>query len=166
MIRRFAFNPGSAWVEPAEDDTGKEINPNLVDPLEGTIDPYFGHGTFIAGLVRQQCPDADLLSIKLMGPDGVVDEADLIARWTGWPTGRRVCAVGANRPIAVDVVLLSLGYYHEDHRRRTTTPRSASASTTCGRWDRGRRRGRQRQHHPAVLPGRLHPVPERSAAGR
>ena len=30
----------------------------MIDPLEGLMDPYFGHGTFIAGLIHQVCPDA------------------------------------------------------------------------------------------------------------
>ena len=55
--------------------SGGETDPNLIDPLEGLIDPFFGHGTFIAGLIRQICPDADILSIKMMGTDGIVEEA-------------------------------------------------------------------------------------------
>ena len=69
----------AASVRPATTDAeGGETEPNLVDPLEGLIDPFFGHGTFIAGIIRQTCPDARLLSIKIMDNDGIVEEADLI----------------------------------------------------------------------------------------
>ena len=41
------------------------------DPYEGVLDPDAGHGTFIAGLIRQNCPDADILAVRVMGGDGV-----------------------------------------------------------------------------------------------
>ena len=65
-------------VEPAEENSGGEPYSNLIDPLEGLMDPFFGHGTFIAGLIQQACPDARHLSIKVMGNDGIVEEAALI----------------------------------------------------------------------------------------
>ncbi len=37
-----------------------------------------GHGTFIAGLIRQGCPEATILSLPVMGDDGVVEEGDLL----------------------------------------------------------------------------------------
>jgi serine protease len=114
VLRRFALDPRTQQVVPAENDSGKEVDPNQLDPLQGAIDPFFGHGTFIAGLVRQQCPDADLLSVKLMGPDGVVDEASLIAV-LDWLADRHAAAQDGGAPAdVVDVVALSLGYYHEE----------------------------------------------------
>ena len=114
------WSPGCATtttlrnVEPATLATGGEPDPNLIDPLEGLIDPFFGHGTFIAGLIRQVCPDANILSVKVMGTDGIVEEAELITRSDSppapgrGPEGRRG---RVRRP--VDVLSLSLGYYHE-----------------------------------------------------
>ena len=60
IVERFLYDPDPCEVEPADPvHGGRESQPNLIDPLEGLIDPYFGHGTFIAGLVRQYRPDAD-----------------------------------------------------------------------------------------------------------
>jgi subtilisin family serine protease len=99
----------------ADDLGGGENEPNLIDPLQGLIDPFFGHGTFIAGLIHQTCPDADILSIKMMGNDGIVDEAALL-NGLGFLHQRQVDALGAGAKGVrdlVDVVCLSLGYYHE-----------------------------------------------------
>ena len=82
-------------------------------PLLGELDSHSGHGTFVAGIIRQNCPDADLMSIRVMSSDGVVKEWEalhalqvLAIRMQKWvnqePEGARV-----------DVVVLSLGYYVE-----------------------------------------------------
>ena len=45
---------------------------DLVGQLDGVIDPLSGHGTFIAGLVHQPCPDADIAGLAgraVRGPD-------------------------------------------------------------------------------------------------
>lgn len=82
-------------------------------PLLGELDSHAGHGTFIAGIIRQYCPDADLMSIRVMNSDGVVKEWEtlhalqvLTARMQQWVDGNP-------DGIRVDVVVLSLGYYHE-----------------------------------------------------
>ena len=46
--------------------------------FEGSLDSDAGHGTFIAGLIRQQCPDADILAMRIMAGDGVVPESDVL----------------------------------------------------------------------------------------
>lgn len=72
-----------------------------------------GHGTFIAGLVHQACPNADIYSWRIVPPGGPVAEyswltalaqiADLVHLYRqGDPRGRRI-----------DVLSLSIGYYHE-----------------------------------------------------
>ena len=48
------------------------LHGDLAGPLDGVIDPLSGHGTFIAGLVHQACPDADIVSWRIVpsgGPD-------------------------------------------------------------------------------------------------
>jgi hypothetical protein len=52
-------------TQPDPEDTG-----DLTGPLDGIIDAVSGHGTFICGLVHQICPDADLLSIRVIHSDG------------------------------------------------------------------------------------------------
>ena len=46
--------------------------------LTGSLDIEAGHGTFIAGLVHQRCPDARILSVRVVQPDGVIDEYDVL----------------------------------------------------------------------------------------
>lgn len=83
------------------------------NPLIGEVDPSAGHGTFIAGLVRQKCPDAKLLAVRVVQGDGVVAEADLLEA-LGMLWLRQALAIRRNRPDQlVDVVSMSLGYYHE-----------------------------------------------------
>ncbi|WP_180934905.1 hypothetical protein [Nocardioides ungokensis] len=63
--------------------TDPEEHGDLLGPLDGSIDPVSGHGTFIAGMVHQACPDADILSWRVVRPRG---------RWssrTGSPPSRR-----------------------------------------------------------------------------
>ncbi|GAB2690575.1 S8/S53 family peptidase [Thalassiella azotivora] len=82
-------------------------------PLLGELDSHSGHGTFSAGIVRQGCPDADVLSVRVMGSDGVVQEWETLhalqvlrSRVHRWVHGR-------SGGVRVDVVVLPLGYYHE-----------------------------------------------------
>jgi subtilisin family serine protease len=93
--------------------TDPEVTGAISDALNGGLDIDAGHGTFIAGLVRQKCPDANLLSIRVIQGDGVVSEGDLLEAlnmlWL-----RQKLAIIHNRPDQlVDVISLSLGYYHE-----------------------------------------------------
>lgn len=81
-------------------------------PLLGELDSHSGHGTFQAGIIRQYCPDADLMSIRVMKSDGVVREWEtlhalqaLTAAMQRWIDGKP--------GIRVDIVVLSLGYYLE-----------------------------------------------------
>ena len=48
----------------ATDLTDTETGGMSVNPLTGGLDPAAGHGTFIAGLVFQGCPDAVILSCR------------------------------------------------------------------------------------------------------
>jgi subtilisin family serine protease len=84
-----------------------------VDPYEGLLDQDAGHGTFIAGIVRQFCADANILALRIMGGDGVVAESNLLdAVWL--LVLRQQMAIAANNAAdIVDVVSASLGYYHE-----------------------------------------------------
>lgn len=98
----------AALTDPATDP---EVTGDLVGPMDGALDSHSGHGTFIAGLIRQICPKAEILAIRIMGSDGIVHESDLV-RALG-VISRTVDAAGGDRP-AIDIVSLSLGYYHED----------------------------------------------------
>jgi hypothetical protein len=83
----------------------------LTAPLIGSLDSHAGHGTYIAGIVRQVAPDATVLSIPVMHNDGLVDENSLQLA-LGLVLGRVVSAQkGGSADQFVDVVLLSLGFY-------------------------------------------------------
>jgi Subtilase family len=49
-------------------------SPNLSDPHLAMAS---GHATFIAGLIRMEAPDAQVLSMRVMGADGAVDEINV-----------------------------------------------------------------------------------------
>jgi hypothetical protein len=65
---------------------------------DGRLDPAAGHGTFVAGIVRQVAPDAGIECHAPCAPDGFALEADLAA----------ALAVAGSR---CDVLNLSLGTY-------------------------------------------------------
>jgi serine protease len=90
-----------------------EVRGDIAGPLDGVLDSHSGHGTFICGLIRQLCPDADVLAIRVMRSDGIVDEADLV--WALSVLDARLARLQAGRAKdgQLDVVVLSLGYYHE-----------------------------------------------------
>lgn len=75
--------------------------------------PYVGHGTFIAGVVHQVCPDAAILPVRVMYTDGEVREWDLIRsleRLLEYHL-RGLSGVAGFTP--VDVVVLALGFQPE-----------------------------------------------------
>lgn len=93
--------------------TNPEVSGRLDNPLEGTLDSDAGHGTFIAGLIRQICPDADILAVRVMYGDGAVPEGDLLEALNRLLL-RQALAQALNKPSwLIDVISLSLGYYHE-----------------------------------------------------
>jgi subtilisin family serine protease len=82
-------------------------------PLEGVLDPYSGHGTFIAGLIHQECPDADILSIRVMPSEGAVPEHVLLDALQLLVVRQHDALANGRAEDVIDVVSLSLGYYHE-----------------------------------------------------
>jgi hypothetical protein len=83
------------------------------DALIGDLDADAGHGTFIAGLIRQCCPDAMILAVKVFGGDGVVAEGQLLRSLQLLALRQALAVHGDASTAPVDVVSLSLGYYHE-----------------------------------------------------
>ena len=70
--------------------------PVSADPLIGELGPALGHGTFIAGIVRQVAPRARVLSIRVMHSDDIVYEGDLLTALTALAS--RVALAEATRP--------------------------------------------------------------------
>ncbi|MEV0678793.1 S8 family serine peptidase [Actinosynnema sp. NPDC050436] len=88
-------------------------SPVLSDSLIRDVDSNTGHGTFIAGIIRQAAPSADVLAVRVMHSDGIAYGSDVIAALE--EISRRVDrAQREDRPEdMVDVVSLSLGYLDE-----------------------------------------------------
>jgi hypothetical protein len=82
------------------------------DPLVGELNTDTGHCTFISGIVRQVVPDAQVLAIRIMHGDGVVNEGDLLCALRHLAK-RITLAEAGDMAEMVDVVSLSLGYYSE-----------------------------------------------------
>jgi hypothetical protein len=98
--------------------------PAAGDPLVGELNDATGHGTFIAGIVRQAAPDARVLSIRIMHSDDVVYEGDLICA-LALLADRIAAAEAGSMAEMVDVVSLSLGYFDES---------TADVAYGCGLW--------------------------------
>jgi hypothetical protein len=86
--------------------------PAAGDPLLGELNDATGHGTFIAGIVRQAAPDARVLALRIMHSDDVVYEGDLLCA-LALLADRIAAAEDGSMAGMVDVVSLSLGYFDE-----------------------------------------------------
>jgi subtilisin family serine protease len=86
----------------------------------GELNPALGHGTFIAGIVRQAAPDARVLAVRAMHSDDVCSEGDIICglRHLAW---RIVHAEAGDLAATVDVLSLSWGYFSESRHDRVVT---------------------------------------------
>jgi subtilisin family serine protease len=86
---------------------------DLIQPLLGLTDSHSGHGTFIGGLVHQSCPDARILSLRVLHTDGIAAEGSVLLALE-WLRERVQTAIdNAQHDMLVDVVTLSLGFYPE-----------------------------------------------------
>ena len=107
---------GSRWAASTSGSTPGSAEARLrgvSDELTGELAPDAGHGTFIAGLVRQACPEALILDVPTYGNDGQVAEGDLLGCLQRLALRQVLARKGVGGYEPVDVVCLSLGYYHE-----------------------------------------------------
>ncbi len=77
------------------------------DPLLGALPTHAGHGTFIAGLLRQACPEAEIVALTVMQANGIVPEHKLIRAL------ELLLRRQSESPGWADAIVLSLGYYAE-----------------------------------------------------
>ena len=103
--------PHPRLPEHREDDPFLQVSDLLPEPWrspvadgagEPGIVPQEGHATFMAGLIRVVAPSARVLSLRVMGDDGVVNESTVVSALQ-WLTGHRA----AGNP--VDVVCMAFG---------------------------------------------------------
>ncbi|MCK9792613.1 S8 family serine peptidase [Isoptericola sp. 4D.3] len=90
-----------------------EIGGASTAPLTGPLDPVAGHGTFIAGIVHQTCPDALLVPVRVLGGSGAAIESEVIESLRRLLRFHRRGLAGEAGYLPVDVVVLPMGYYHE-----------------------------------------------------
>lgn len=148
-----------SWQPPWEDLVGPgPEGDGISETLVGTLDSHAGHGTFIAGLIRQLAPDASVLSLHIMYSDGVIHESDAINA-LGW-LHERVSHGGAAE--FIDVVCLAFGYYEETPADEAVT--SAFANVLAALGNRGIRvvaaggnHATARETFPAALATALDP---------
>ncbi|WP_265520619.1 S8 family serine peptidase [Oerskovia flava] len=106
-------SPIGTFPIPTIDSEDAEYGGMSKDPLTGPLDPVAGHGTFQAGIVHQLCPDAVLLSVRAFGGSGDVPEWEVLhTLWRLLRFHRRGLR-GDDGYHPVDVVVLAMGYYHE-----------------------------------------------------
>lgn len=91
--------------------TDPELTGDLAGPMDGILDSSAGHGTFIAGVIRQVAPEADIVAVRVADSEGYVLEGSFmlavrsLVKWMA-----RTEREGGRQ---VDVISISLGYYHE-----------------------------------------------------
>jgi hypothetical protein len=94
--------------------SGGEDGPVTDPTLVGALASHYGHGTFIAGIIRQLAPMAEVHMVRIMHSDGVAYESDLLTALCALLEEARAWAAGDASAEPVDVLSLSLGYFHED----------------------------------------------------
>lgn len=95
----------------ADRSTDPEVYGDVVGPYDGAIDEAAGHGTFIAGIIRQVAPEADIVSVRVADSNGTLLEGDFLLAVRTLVKMMSLPKKKGGRQI--DVINLSLGYYHE-----------------------------------------------------
>jgi len=76
-IDRSAVEASNGWLAGVEVDDGPTGNRDLLDSVpapDGFLDDAAGHGTFVAGMVRQLAPACEVIAVKALDSDGVGSE--------------------------------------------------------------------------------------------
>ncbi|MFI6098083.1 S8 family peptidase [Lentzea sp. NPDC051213] len=90
--------------------------PLYADGIGQVLASATGHGSFIAGLIRQHAPGADVVSIRVLQPDNLGYESDILLALYMLLAKLRTSRgnLGGDNTGLVDVISLSLGYYAEN----------------------------------------------------
>jgi serine protease len=99
------------YTDPATDP---ELHGDIGGPFDGSLDRIAGHGTFIAGLVHQACPDATILSWRGIPADEPLVESEWLTTLAQITELVRLDREGGRGGHPIDVLSLSMGYYHEN----------------------------------------------------
>ena len=98
-----------AWDQPIPDN-----------PLIGELNDALGHGTFIAGVLRQVAPEARVLAVRARNSDDILYEGDIICGLRHLAK-RIALAEPGDLAAEVDVLSLSFGYYSESPHDQVVT---------------------------------------------
>ncbi|MFC8798801.1 S8 family serine peptidase [Promicromonospora sp. NPDC057138] len=112
VVLRDAQLDGQAIGTYPEEDVDAEREGRR-DGAASPLDPYAGHGTFIAGVVHQTCPDAALLPVRVYGGDGTASEWDFARSLERLLEFHLRGLAGVSGYFPVDVVVIASGYYLE-----------------------------------------------------
>jgi len=96
--------------------------------LTGEFDRLAGHGTFIAGLVRQTAPSARLQSHAIMTSDGLAAEDDVLELLQDLLDEQVKALANNDAASIIDVLTLSFGCYHEDLADEDSDPSGLTAT--------------------------------------
>ena len=106
--------PGQSRPVKIVDPPSADDNAGVSTPLTGELDRLAGHGTFIAGIIRQTSPAAVLEARPVLSSAGVMME-DVLLDLLHDLLERQLQALERRDPAQIiDVLTLSVGYYHED----------------------------------------------------
>jgi serine protease len=112
-------------------------SPTLDFEVTQSFDDYAnaiaGHGTFMAGLVHMFCPDADLIAVRVVDADGVVVESELVYTLAQILELVRRHRAGDPGGRPIDVLVLSIGYYHETPEDSLFAPILSALLESLGR---------------------------------
>lgn len=103
--------------------------PGVTSRLTGGLDRLAGHGTFIAGIVRQTCPAARLLSHAVMTSEGLVAEDDALELFQDLLDAQLAALVHGDADSIIDVLTISFGGYHEDLPDEDSDPSTLSSTS-------------------------------------
>jgi subtilisin family serine protease len=143
---------------PMEPINGYRDQPSIREPLVGEIDTHYGHGTFIAGIIRQVAPAAQVFSIRVMHPDGFAHESDVLLALAYLTDDMGRLQAGDSNALPVDLVSLSLGFFPETPydisvRDSFATELSALTATGVTTVAAAGNFSTSREFHPAALAG-------------
>lgn len=111
IVTTYPTGPNGRTIGFASPTTDPEVNGDRLGRHDGFLDPFAGHGTFVAGILHQTCPDADILSIRVSDGSGELFESVFLGALrdlVDWVTGSY-----GGEALALDVLSLSLGFSHE-----------------------------------------------------
>jgi subtilisin family serine protease len=122
-----AVSADHGWLAGIVVEDGPDGNRDLLDSVpapDGYLDDAAGHGTFVAGLIRQMAPSCEVLALKALDSDGLGTEfsvAEVLFRLAEDDVAPQVvnlslaCAAGEGfAPIAIDAALDALVERHPD----------------------------------------------------